>query len=158
MLRFKRSSQKDRNKQQSAKNPQGNFTGKRKASGEVSHRDNKKRVPECTFCKKKGHIKDNCRKLQAKNKKNEAKDSKGKPKGMLPNILEVHTHHLCACECSFPKHVLGPNDLLRAIGHVNGSPVHILFDSGSSHNFIDDQFVQMLGIQIRISDHTYKSI
>ena len=108
----------------------------------------------------KGHTKDKCRKLEAKNKNSQPKyqknDHKGKSKGISPDILEVHTQHLGSCECSFPKHVLGPNDLLRAIGHINGTPVHILLDSSSSHNFVDDQLVQTLGLRTRLSDHTYR--
>ena len=50
---------------------------------------------------------------------------------------------------------MGPNDLLRANGYINGSPVQFLFDSGSSHNFVNDRLVQIWGIQPTVSDHTY---
>ena len=75
-------------------------------------------------------------------------------KGQTLDLLEVCTHRLSSCKCSFPYYVLGPNDLLRAKGYINGSPVQFLFDSGSSHDFVNDRLVQIWGIQPTISDHT----
>ena len=49
-----------------------------------------------------------------------------------------------------------PNDLLYASGYINASQVQLLFDSGSSHNFVNDCLVQIWGIQPTVSDHTYK--
>ena len=36
-------------------------------------------------------------------------------------------------------------------------PKQFLFDSGSSHNFVNDRLVQIWGIQPTVSDHTYKA-
>ena len=37
-------------------------------------------------------------------------------------------------------HLLEPNDLLQAMGQING-PMHYLFDTCSLHNFFDDHLV-----------------
>ncbi len=76
--------------------------------------------------------------------------------GKLFNIVEVHTTHLSTCECTFPSHLLGPNDLLRTLEHINGSQAHFLFDSGSSHNFLNDHWVQQMQFQLDASDHIYQ--
>ena len=91
------------------------------------------------FCKKKGHTTEQCRKLQQKEHDNKA--NVVDHKCQTPNVLEVYTHHLSNYQCSFPQYVLGPNDLLCANGYVNESPVQFLFDSGSSHNFVNDRLV-----------------
>ena len=56
----------------------------------------------------------------------------------------------------FPSHLLGPNDLLRVVGYINGTQEHFLFDSGSSHNFLNDHFVQQMELHINASDHIYQ--
>jgi len=37
---------------------------------------------------------------------------------------------------------------LKVLGHVNGSPVATLIDSGSTHNFIQDRTAKFLGLQV----------
>ena len=76
-------------------------------------------------------------------------------KGQILEVLEVYTHHLSNCKSSFSHHVLGPNDLHCATRYINGSPIQLLFDSGSSHNFVNDCLVQIWGIQTTVCDHTY---
>ncbi len=155
LLRYGRTSKKDHNKPLASLTSPTQFNGKRKTPNEFATQDSKRPIITCGYCKKKGHTKEQCRKLQRKES-----DLKGKApfdrKGQLLNILEVHTHHLSNCQCSFPQHVLGPNDLLRANGLIMGSVVSFLFDSGSSHNFINDRLVQILGLPTRLSDHTYQ--
>ena len=101
-----------------------------------------------------GHTKEQCQKLQWKEHDNKAKVADHE--GQIPNFLEVYTHHLSNCQCSFPDYVLGPNDLLCANGYINGSPIQFVFDSGSSNNFVNDHLVQIWGIKPTVSDHTYK--
>ena len=72
------------------------------------------------------------------------------------DVFEVHTNHLSSCECTFPSHLLGPNDLLRAVRYINGTQAHFLFDSDSSHNFLNDHFVQLMELRIKASDHIYQ--
>ena len=117
-------------------------------------RDYKQQNPFCVFYKKKDYTKEQCRKLQRK--KHDNKTKVADPKGQIRDVLEVYTHHLSSCKCSFPHFLLGPNDLLRANGYVNGSPVQFLFDSVSSHNFVNDHLVQIWGIKPTVSDQTYK--
>ena len=95
--------------------------------------------------KKKGHTKDNCRRLTQKDKASAYQEQKGKPsdqKGNFLDIVEVQTQHLSNCSCSFLKHILGPHDLLRTIGQINGSLLHCLFDTSSLYNFINDQLIK----------------
>ena len=61
--------------------------------------------------------------------------------GQLLDILEVHTQHLSNCPCSFPPHVLRPNDLLHANGLIKESSINSLLDYGSSDNFFNDYLV-----------------
>ena len=42
--------------------------------------------------------------------------------------------------------------MFRANGRIMGSSISFLFDSGSSHNFINDHLVQMLGLQTKLAD------
>ena len=56
----------------------------------------------------------------------------------------------------FSIHLLGPNDLLRIVGDINGTQTHFLFDSGSSHNFLNDHLVQQLQLHINASDYIYQ--
>ena len=110
------------------------------------------------IARRKG-IQRNCRRLTQKDKASTFQEQKGKPsdqKGNFLDIVEVQTQHLSNCSCSFPEHLLGPHDLLRTIGQINGSQVNYFFDIGSSHNFIDDHLVQMLGLRTNISDRTYR--
>ena len=116
-------------------------------------RDCKRQHPFCVFCKKKGHTKEQCRKLQRKEHNSKAKVVDHK--GQILDVLEVYTHHF-SCKFSFPHYVLGPNDLLRANGYINGSPVQFLFDSESSRNFVNDRLAQIWGIKPTVGDHTYK--
>ena len=62
-------------------------------------------------------------------------------KGQLLDILKVHTQHLSNCPCSFPQHVLEPNDLFPANRLIKGSLVYFLFDYGNLHNFINNRLV-----------------
>ena len=106
------------------------------------------------FCKKKDHTKKQCRKLQPNEHDNKNKVANHKVR--ILDVLQVYTHHLSSYKCSFPQYVLKPNDLLRANGYINGSPVQFLFESGTSHNFLIDRLVWIWGIQPIVSDHTYK--
>ncbi|MCO5594840.1 hypothetical protein L7F22_048874 [Adiantum nelumboides] len=51
--------------------------------------------------------------------------------------------------------VFGKHDLLRFPGKINGHDVTVLFDNGSSHNFLDAKLVQKLSLRTRDSDHEY---
>ena len=64
------------------------------------------------------------------------------------DIVEVHTNHISSCECTFPSHLLGHNDLLQAVKYINGTQAHFLFDSGSSYNFLNDHFVQQMELHL----------
>ena len=101
--------------------------------------DCKRQNPFRVFCKKKSHTKEQCRKLQRK--KHDNKTKVADPKGQIRDVLEVYTHHLSSCKCYFPHYVMEPNDLLYASGYINASQVQLLFDSGSSHNFVNDCLV-----------------
>jgi hypothetical protein len=159
VLRYMRTSKKDHNKPESIGQNPGSFIGKHKTPNDDTGRTTKRILLSCAYCKKKGHTKDNCRRLTQKDRASVVQEQRGKPsdlKGSFLDIVEVQTQHLSNCPCSFPEHLLGPHDLLRTIGQINGYLVHYLFDTGSSHNFIDDHLVQMLGLRTNISDHTYK--
>ena len=139
VLRYQCTS-KDHNKPNEAPGTkQSQLAGKRKTPNEFVDRDCKRQHPYCVFCKKNGHTKDQCRKLQRKEHDNKTKVAGHK--GQTPNVLQVYTHHLSNCKFSFSHHVFGPNDLLRANEYINGSLVQFLFDSGSSHNFVNDRLV-----------------
>ena len=62
----------------------------------------------------------------------------------------------CSFPCSFPQHVLGPNDLLCTNRLIMGSSVSFLFDSSGAHNFITDHLILIMGLQTRLSDRMYK--
>ena len=42
------------------------------------------------------------------------------------------------------KNVLEPHDLLKTYENIHNQGVTILFDCGSTHNFLDSNMVQML--------------
>ena len=156
VLRYHRTSKKDHNKPEFAKTPNVKFIGKRKQSSDTLDRDSKKPNLFCAYCKKRGHTKDTCRRLERKSMNTPPQDKSTSHTGESFDIVEVHTNHLSLCECTFPSHLLGPNDLLRAVGYINGTQAHFLFDSGSSHNFLNDHFVQQMELHINASDHIYQ--
>ena len=54
----------------------------------------------------------------------------GDRKCQLVDILKVHGQYLSNFASSFPQHVLGPNNVLRANGLIKGSSIDFLFNSG----------------------------
>ena len=74
VLRYQRTSKKDHNKPNEASGTkQSQFAGKRKTPNKFMDRDYKRQHPFCVFCKKKGHTKEQCRKLQWKEHDNKSK-------------------------------------------------------------------------------------
>ena len=141
VLRYQRTLKTYHNKPEVSRTKQSQFARKRNTPKEFLDRDYKRQNPFCVFCKRKGHTKEQCRKVQRKEHANKTKVADHK--GQILDVLVVYTHHLSSCKCSFPHFLLGPNDLLRANMYMNGSPVQLLFDSGSSHNFVNDRLVQI---------------
>ena len=156
VLRYYRTSKKDHNKPESATTQNVTFTGKRKPSGNTRDSDTKKPSLFCAYCKKKGHTKETCRRLEKRPMSSSVQDKPKPTTGKSFDIVEVHTTHFSKCDCTFPSHLLGPNDLLRTFGHINGAQAHFLFDSGSSHNFLNDHLVQRMHLKLDESDHIYR--
>ena len=130
---------------------QSQFDRKHKPPNKFLHRNFKRQNPFCMFGKEKCHTKEQCWKLQRKEHDNKNKVTNHN--GQFLDVLEVYTHYLSSCKCSFPHYALGPNNLLHANGYINGSQVQFLFHSGSSHNKVNDFLVQIRGIQPIVSDH-----
>ena len=115
--RYQHTSKKDHIKLEASGTKQSQFTWKCKTPKEFLDHDFKRQNPFGMFCKKKGHTKEQCQKLQHEHdNKNKVTDHKDQ----IPNVLEIYIDH-CSCKCSLPHYALGPNDLLRANGYINGS-------------------------------------
>ncbi|MCO5594259.1 hypothetical protein L7F22_048286 [Adiantum nelumboides] len=74
-------------------------------------------------------------------------------------IIQVEIHHLAhsSCtNCTFSTKVFDKHDLLRFPEKINGHDVTVLFDNGSSHNFVDAKLMQELNLQTQASDHEYR--
>ena len=72
-------------------------------------------------CFQKRRVTQKSSNVGSSNAKSETPKKVADHKGQLLDVLQVYTHHIISCICSFPHQVLGPNDLLRANEYINGS-------------------------------------
>ena len=77
------------------------------------------------------------------------------PGNPLIDCIDVYSFNSSCENCHLNMGMFGPHDLIRMSGEVMGVPVHVLFDDGSTHNFIDASLVQRLHIPVVTSDHQY---
>ena len=64
-------------------------------------------------------------------------------------------HHECLLTQALWESHVGPHDLFRVHGTVNGRRVRVLVDDGSTHNFLNYTLVKKLGLPQARSSHTY---
>ena len=70
-------------------------------------------------------MKDTCHHLEKKPAYPSYQNKLNKHTNKSSSTVEVHTSHFNSCEYTFPSHLLVPNDLLKALGHINGMYKHI---------------------------------
>ena len=72
--------------------------------------------------------------------------------------LEVYARHSSNCKCAFPCHALDLMIYYVQTRYTNGSPLQFLFDSQSSHDFVNVRWLRYWDTKVCLnSDYIYIS-
>ena len=102
VLRYHRTFKKDHNKPEFTKTLNVKFIGKRKQSSDTLDCDLKKLNLFCAYCKKRGHTKYTCHRLERKWMNTPSQEKSTSHTCESFDVIEVHTNHLSSYECTFP--------------------------------------------------------